>query len=155
MEYYNTVDEARFALQQKFRCCYDPFEPEDEADPVLIDGPPTMARLAELGVAVDPRKYGLADKAAESPAWRAAQTQADLLRAVEIERQRYRDEAAARPSTQKYAAAAAIIGGGNSSMTEIGDDLAHVRNDRGVAVVERVDGKWVARLPKAGEKIYA
>ena len=138
MRHYATIKEARNALA--LDTGFDPFESGH------VKGRPTIAKLAELGYVVDPQAAEREER--ESEAIRAAQQQRSE------ESARYAKEWAERPSSQKYAAAAEIIGCGSSSMVEIGDDLAHVRNDRGVAIVERVAGGWAARLPNPGERIY-
>ena len=84
---------------------------------------------------------------------RPHQVEAVAQRILEARLQRYEAE---RPHRDKWAAAHAYFGKCNMGMVEIGVDLAHVHrsSDGAVAVIELVDGHWVARPPQPGEKIY-
>ena len=70
--------------------------------------------------------------------------------------ERIKKNSADQPRWDKWAAANSYFGRCNMGMIEIGDNLAHVQRsaDGAVAVIELVDGRWVARPPKTGERIY-
>jgi hypothetical protein len=137
MRYYPTIKAARGALA--LDTGFDPFISGGW-------GRCTKAALADAGYPVDPAR---------------AQSQCEEERKRkeehnqrEADRQRRDREWQARPTAQKYKAAEAILGGGAMSMIEIGEREAHVHNDRGVCIVEPIEGKWVARLPHAGERVW-
>lgn len=136
-KYFATVKDARGALSL-----------DTGFDPFLSGGwgRCTKEKLAEAGYVVDPVRYARqqhAIKDAEQQREREAKQRHD-----------HAAEYANQPRVQKFSAAAKLIGGGSASMTEIGDRLAHVRNERGVCVVELIDGQWVARQAKEGERLY-
>lgn len=79
---------------------------------------------------------------------------AQKLQALRIQRANAYSEL---PRHKKTGAAQRFFGGECSfGIVEIGDDLAHVQriSDGTIAVVELLDGKWVARAPHEGERIY-
>ena len=136
-KYFETVKDARGALGL-----------DTGFDPFLSGGLGrcTKEKLAEAGYVVDPVLHARQRKAIADAA--------EQRRDRESQERRDAAEWARTPIKRKYAAAARLIGGGSSSMTEIGDNIAHVRNDRGVCVCELIDGVWVARHPHQGERLY-
>lgn len=84
---------------------------------------------------------------------RPDQVEAVAQRILEARLQKYEAE---RPRRDKWAAAKAYFGKCNMGMVEIGDNLAHIHrsSDGAVAVIELINGQWVARPPRDGEKIH-